>query len=100
SGLLSSLILPASSFLPEGEFMAPVVSKSTNASIKTPSILVVDDEPTLLELVNDVVGGTIPCRLVSAGTIDEAKKILATTPIELLVADVNLPDGNGTNLLA
>ena len=80
--------------------MAPVVTKAASARIKTPSILVVDDEPTLLELVGDIVGGTIPCKLVSARTLDEAKKILANTKIELLVADVNLPDGDGTKLLA
>ena len=67
--------------------MAPVVKNASTARTRTPNILVVDDEPTLHELVGDIVGGTIPCKLVAAKTVDEAKKILATQKVELLVAD-------------
>ncbi len=80
--------------------MAPVVKQAAASKIKTPRILVVDDEPTLIELVGDVVTGQIPCKVISAQSIAEAKKVLATTTIELLVADVNLPDGDGTALVA
>jgi FixJ family two-component response regulator len=80
--------------------MLPVVGKASKTKIKTPRILVVDDEPMLVDLVGDVVGGTIACKVISAPNIAEARKILATTTIELLVADVNLPDGKGTDLLA
>ncbi len=65
-----------------------------------PRILVVDDEPMLVELVGDVVGTGMSCVILSARTIAEARKLLATEPIELLVTDVNLPDGDGTSLLA
>jgi DNA-binding NtrC family response regulator len=82
--------------------MAPVVPNAEKPKTKPapPRILVVDDEPTLIELVGDVVGKMIPCKLVSARTMAEAKKVLATTGIELLVTDVNLPDGDGTTLLS
>jgi FixJ family two-component response regulator len=80
--------------------MSPVVSKAAKSETKTPRILVVDDEPMLIDLVGDVVGGSINCKVISAESIEEAKKILATTNIELLVADVNLPDGDGTALLS
>ena len=80
--------------------MVPVVGKAAKKKIKTPRILVVDDEPTLIDLVGDVVGGQIACNVISAKNIAEAKKILASTPIELLVADVNLPDGKGTDLVS
>jgi FixJ family two-component response regulator len=81
--------------------MVPVVGKAAKTKLKkTPRILVVDDEPTLIDLVGDVVGGQIPCSVISAKNIAEAKKILASTSIELLVADVHLPDGKGTELLA
>jgi FixJ family two-component response regulator len=80
--------------------MAPVVTKNAQPKVKTPLILVVDDEPTLIELVGDIVGKRVPCKVVSAANIEEAKKIMATTEIELLVADVNLPDGDGTQLLS
>ncbi len=80
--------------------MAPVVKQAAATKTKTPRILVVDDEPTLIELVGDVVTGQIPCKVISAKSIAEAKKVLATTTIELLVADVNLPDGDGTALVS
>ena len=81
--------------------MAPIVAQQqrTNAANSQPRVLVVDDEPALLELVDDVVGGHLRCRMIAAGSLAEAKKILATQPIELMVADVNLPDGKGTALL-
>src|SRR5438552_6932130 len=81
--------------------MAPVVTSATKARTKSPPrILVVDDEPMLIELVGDVVGKKIPCKLVSAKSIAEARKVLADTKIELLVADVCLPDGDGTELVS
>ena len=80
--------------------MASAVGKAAKTKIKTPRILVVDDEPMLIDLVGDVVGGTIPCNVISAASIAEARKILASTAIELLVADVHLPDGKGTDLLS
>ena len=64
-----------------------------------PRVLVVDDEPNLIEVIGDVVGRGMGCRIVTAATIAQAKKILASQPIELLVADLNLPDGDGMSLL-
>lgn len=64
-----------------------------------PRVLIVDDEPNLVEVIGDVVGRGMGCRIVSASTLAQAHKILANQPIELLVADVNLPDGDGTSLL-
>src|SRR3954471_17113998 len=80
--------------------MAPVVKSDAAEKTKQPRILVVDDEPNLIELVDDVVGGAIDCNLLTAKSISEARKILATTTVELLVTDVTLPDGNGTDLVA
>lgn len=65
-----------------------------------PSVLVVDDEPSLIELVDDVVGRQVDCRVIAATSLKQARKILASgEPVELLVADVNLPDGDGMSLL-
>jgi DNA-binding response OmpR family regulator len=75
-------------------------TKSARSATTKPRILVVDDEQSLLELVDDVVGRSLPCNIIAAGSITDAKKILATQPIELMLADVNLPDGNGTTLLS
>ena len=81
--------------------MAPVV-KSTSPDVRSipqPRVLVVDDEPTLVELVSDVVRA-MNCRILTAGTVAEARKILANQDVEVLVTDVHLPDGDGLSLLA
>src|SRR5438045_5661064 len=79
--------------------MAPSNTPSTMLKASRPRILVVDDEPMLIELVDDVLGSKVPCRMISAASLSEARKILASEAIELLVTDVNLPDDNGTSLL-
>ena len=57
--------------------MAPVVTSAPQVRTKTPPrILVVDDEPTLIELVGDVVGRQIPCRLVAANSIAEGSVLV------------------------
>lgn len=62
-------------------------------------VLVVDDEPALVELIHDAVGRQLDATILVAQTIAEARQILATQPVELVVADVHLPDGDGTSLL-
>lgn len=68
-------------------------------SKQPPRVLVVDDEPNLIEVLGDVVGRGMGCRVVTAANLAQARKILATQTIELLVADLNLPDGDGMTLL-
>lgn len=90
--------------------MRPVTKKnkrtaSAKANVGTrvdsrPSVLVVDDEPTMVELVDDVVGRQVNCRVIAATSIKQAKKILATQAVDMMVADVGLPDGDGMSLLA
>ena len=62
-------------------------------------VLVVDDEPGLIEVIDDVVGRGMGCCVVTAASVAQARKIIATQGIELLVADLNLPDGDGMALL-
>src|SRR5690348_10536359 len=64
-----------------------------------PRVLVVDDEASLREVIEDIVRDGIKCRVVSASNVAEAKKVLLTQSIQLMVADINLPDGDGTSLL-
>lgn len=79
--------------------MTPVMSHTPALSINKTRLLVVDDEPSLMELVGDVVGRDIPCRLLAAQTIQQAREVIEKETIDLLVVDVNLPDGDGTTLL-
>jgi len=74
--------------------------KSKAPAPQSPRVLIVDDEPSLLEVIGDAVGPRgMGCRVVSASSVAQAKRILASQPIELLVADLNLPDGDGMSLL-
>ena len=81
--------------------MAPAVPATPKPSAKPvrPRVLVVDDESSLVELIGDVVGRQIDCKIISASSIAEARKILEKSGAELLVTDVHLPDGDGTILI-
>jgi FixJ family two-component response regulator len=72
-----------------------VVQQTKN---RQPKILVVDDEPGFVELVNDVVEG-LDCKVTVARTLAQAKKMLAGDSYELLLTDLHLPDGDGMSLL-
>lgn len=74
--------------------------KSKSPSPHPPRVLVVDDEPGLLEVIGEAVGPRgVGCKVINAANIAQAKKVLATQGIELMVADLNLPDGDGMTLL-
>jgi len=80
--------------------MSPATNPPACATRAAPRVLVVDDEPGLLELVTDVVGRAGNCQLLTAGDLRQAEKILASEEIDLLLTDVYLPDGNGMSLLS
>jgi FixJ family two-component response regulator len=82
--------------------MLPVqtgIPKPAQSSVQ-PRILVVDDEPYLIELIGDILRKDLRCQVFTAHTLEEARKVLATQGINLLMTDVNLPDGDGTTLLS
>lgn len=64
-----------------------------------PRILVVDDEPALIELVDEIVRRHVPCRMITAQSVEEARRALERENISLLLADMNLPDGDGSALV-
>ena len=76
-----------------------VVSIQPSRQCVPASVLVVDDEPDMLELFRDVIAPGLRCRLHVAADLAEARRILKEHAIELLVADVCLPDGSGMDLL-
>jgi FixJ family two-component response regulator len=81
--------------------MAPTkVSQSGKAAVSKPRVLVVDDEADLLEVITDTVGKKLNCRLVTAKNVAQARKVLESQKIDLLLTDVNLPDGDGMTLLS
>jgi FixJ family two-component response regulator len=80
--------------------MAPAGTQKKSKSSLPPRILVVDDEPGVVEVIGQVIKSNIKCRLLTATNIAEATKVLATKTIQLLVADLHLPDGDGMSLVA
>lgn len=63
-------------------------------------VLIVDGNGSHVELIARAFKSHArPYRLTSAGTIAEARRMLSTDPVELVIADEMLPDGDGADLL-
>ena len=61
------------------------------------SVLVVDDEPLILTLLTQQLGHHF--EVVTAATVEEAKRLFAARPVDIVVADLSLPEANGIQLL-
>jgi two-component system, NtrC family, response regulator PilR len=66
--------------------------------VATPLILVVDDEPDLVELVTLTLS-RMQLATHTAGDVAGAKKLLKTHKFDLCLTDMRLPDGDGLDLL-
>jgi two-component system response regulator PilR (NtrC family) len=64
-----------------------------------PTVLIIDDEPDLVELVSLTLG-RMQLETAAAGTVAEARAILGTRRFDLCLTDMRLPDGDGLDLLA
>jgi two-component system response regulator PilR (NtrC family) len=62
-------------------------------------ILIVDDEPDLVELV-ELTLGRMGLRTASAPDVKSAQARLRAEPFDLCLSDMQLPDGDGLQLLA
>src|SRR5688572_12576669 len=63
------------------------------------NILVVDDEPSVVNLVFAVFSGT-GHNVSSAGTVAQALSLFSKNDFDVLLTDFSLPDGNGADLAA
>src|ERR1700756_3788436 len=75
----------------------------TAASAKVPSVrpvvLIVDDEPDLLELVSLTLG-RMNLDTRTASDLSSARRLLKTERFDLCLTDMRLPDGDGLDLVA
>ena len=61
------------------------------------TVLVVEDTDFFLEVASSVLGQRY--QVLTARTTSEAREVLATHPVDLLVLDLTLPDGEGIDVL-
>jgi DNA-binding response OmpR family regulator len=66
----------------------------------TPKVLLVDDERDLRELATDLLPRQLDCRLAVAKDCAEARRAIDAGDVDLLVVDLNLPDGDGMSLIS
>jgi two-component system, NtrC family, response regulator PilR len=62
------------------------------------SILVIDDEPSMTELLSIMLRKE-GYQVVTAGSRAAAAKALAQSPVDMVITDVKLPDGDGIEIL-
>jgi CheY-like chemotaxis protein len=62
------------------------------------TIMIVDDNRALLQLLADRFHQTTPWRVESAASVEEARKLIQSAKPSLCLLDVLLPDGNGVRL--
>lgn len=65
---------------------------------RLPQVLLLDDTPAKRYILARWLRRD-GYRVIEAGTIAEARTVLRERPVELAVLDVNLPDGNGLDLM-
>ncbi|MBI5313389.1 MAG: response regulator transcription factor [Methylocystis sp.] len=61
-------------------------------------LLLVEDTPRLRELLIEAVHA-VGWSIDAVGTVDEANELITTTPYDLLLIDLGLPDGDGLDLV-
>src|SRR5215469_135155 len=78
--------------------MNEAVAEKRQAAVQ-PLVLVVDDEPDLLELVSLTLG-RMSLRTRTAPDLSNARRLLKTGRFDLCLTDMRLPDGDGLDLVA
>jgi two-component system response regulator PilR (NtrC family) len=68
-------------------------------SAAQPVVLVVDDEPDLLELVSLTLG-RMSLKTRTANNLSSARRLLKSERFDLCLTDMRLPDGDGLDLVA
>ncbi len=75
----------------------PGIAQSMPASRYKCSVLVVDDEPSVLALLVGQLGHEFDVR--TACSADQARRVLTEQPADVVLTDLQLPDGTGLQLL-
>jgi len=76
-----------------------VAAASARGPGSRPIVLIVDDEPDLLELVSLTLG-RMNLDTRTAADVSTARRLLKSEPFDLCLTDMRLPDGDGLDLVA
>ena len=76
----------------------PTVRPDRRTSERIARVLVVDDEPDIRELL-DLTLARMGLRCDSAGSVGEARDLLARHDYQLCLTDMRLPDGEGIDIV-
>ncbi len=63
------------------------------------NILLVEDDPGHAALINRAFEADAHCRLTITATLQQARSLIENTNPDLIITDIKLPDGQGTELL-
>ena len=80
------------------EFMIETSDSRTDPGSK-PTVLIVDDEPDLLELVSLTLS-RMNLQARTAADVNSARRLLKAERFDLCLTDMRLPDGDGLDLVA
>jgi two-component system response regulator PilR (NtrC family) len=72
---------------------------SRSGAVDKPTVLIVDDEPDLLELVSLTLS-RMNLQARTAGDVNSARRLLKAEKFDLCLTDMRLPDGDGLDLVA
>jgi len=72
---------------------------SRNGEVDKPTVLIVDDEPDLLELVSLTLS-RMNLQARTAADVSSARRLLKSEHFDLCLTDMRLPDGDGLDLVA
>jgi CheY-like chemotaxis protein len=67
---------------------------------KVATILVVDDDPEVREIVSEILGDFGHCVVAAGGGIEALRMLEETPNIDLVITDVRMPDISGLELAA
>jgi signal transduction histidine kinase len=74
------------------------VSTVMKADGRVRLVVLVDDEPVILQILSAVLEDG-PWEITSCVSASEARRVLRSDGVDVLITDKNLPDGNGLELL-
>src|SRR6185295_20012174 len=69
------------------------------SDVERQRVLVVDDDASLAENVAEIIGDALPVDVEIAGRLSEAWARSADERFDVILSDVRLPDGQGTDLM-